>query len=134
MWCADYPVSLGRARVAALFALTELKMPVDHEGPLHHGLFIDTRTADGFEVRLEVMPVGRHDDWTRIGVRVGGFGTHRHICERLQDAIVRQLGTVQDAPLPSPAPMPGRPASAGTPPSSPASNPSLPPQPVPVTK
>jgi hypothetical protein len=101
MWCADYAVNLGAARVAALYALTELKMPVDHEGPLRRGLFIDTRTADPFEVRLEIMPVGRYGDRTRIGVRVGGFGTHRHVCERLQDAIARQVVAVQSTPVPS---------------------------------
>ncbi len=115
MWCGDFAVGPERARIAALTALTELHMPVDREGPEGPGLYIDTRTPDHFEARVVILPL-RHAEGTRIGVRVGGFGTHPAVCERLLEAITRQLDTT------------------AIPPSSPSAQPSLPPQPVPLER
>jgi hypothetical protein len=122
MWCGDYATGPEGARIAALTALTELNLPVDREGPEHHGLFIDTRTPDHFEARIVLTPL-RHTEGTRIGVRVGGFGTHPAVCERLLDAITRQL---EAAPHAAPVPI-----GAVPPLQSPSAGPSRPPQPVP---
>ena len=91
MWCGNYGVGVATARVAALTALTELKMPVYHEGPYLNGIFIDTRTPDNFEARVMIVSLDRYDKSTSIGVRIGGFGTHREVCKRLLDEIARHL-------------------------------------------
>jgi hypothetical protein len=96
MWCGNYAIDFEGARVAALTALTGLKMPVYQEGPLWHGVFIDTRTPENCEARVIIMPLGSHGEGTRIGVRVGGFGTHREVCKRLLDEIARCLDAGRD--------------------------------------
>ncbi len=134
MWCSNYPVSVAQARFAAIAALTELKMPLYQEGPLHHGLFLDTKTSDEFETRILIMPA-RHGGAVRIGVRVGGFGTHRQVCTRLQEAIARHLDDVPIVPglpvttMPVTGPAPDAPVQAQQPPQ-PALT--LPPQPLPL--
>ena len=137
MWCGDYRINFRGARAAALTALTELKMPVYREGPLRRGIYIDTRTPENFEARVIIMPTGRYGEGARICVRVGGFGTHRQVCERLLDEIARHLDAVPVVPMPPPpGAMPGSPPVTTAPPSpqSQSSDPSLPPQPVPLGK
>jgi hypothetical protein len=139
MWCGNYAIDPERARVAALATLTELGMPVYREGVLPHGYFVDTRTPENFEARVLVMPVARHGGDTRVGVRIGGFGTHREVCAHLLAAIarhievVRQLPPVPPAPVPSqPVVQPGPPPVTAVPPGPPAEESALPPQPIPV--
>jgi hypothetical protein len=139
MWCGHFAIGFEGARAAVLAALAELKMPIFREGAERHGVFIDTRTPDNFEARVVILPPGRHAEGTRIGVRVGGFGTHRTVCERLLDAIARHQDAIQHIyampvlPAPPPPVTPGSPAlTAAPPPSSPPSQPSLPPQPIPI--
>jgi hypothetical protein len=136
MWCGDFQASFAQARVATLTALTELKMPVYKEGPLRQSIFIDTKTPDNYEVRIEIKPLGLRPsgETTRIGARVGGFGTHREVCARLLDAIGQRLSAAPAAPafLPhvglSGPPLPGNvPALQPAPPEA-----SLPAQPVPT--
>jgi hypothetical protein len=142
MWCGDYGIGREEARAAALSALAELKMPVYQEGMDRHGIFIDTRTPENFQARIVIMPRGRHSGRTRICIRVGGFGTHRNVCERLLDEIARHLDAARHiyampaAPAPPPPVAPaGSPAPpAALPPQSQSSDPSLPPQPVPVER
>jgi hypothetical protein len=91
MWCGTYAIGVAGARIAALTALTELKMPVYHEGPYLSGLFIDTRTPDNFEARVMIVSLDRYGKSTSVGVRIGGFGTHREVCKRLLDEVARHL-------------------------------------------
>jgi hypothetical protein len=134
MWWGNSGVGVAGARLAAIAALTALKMPLYQEGPLYHGIFLDTKTPDGYEVRVVILPLGWHAPGTRIGVRVGGFGTHRKVCERLLDEIARHL-PVQPlgAPLvpspPPPAPIPRLPPMLSGPPPPQAPGLALPPPP-----
>jgi len=139
MWCGSFEIGFEEARVAARATLAELKMPIYGEGPDRHGIFIDTRTPENHEARVMIMPPGRHGDGTRICVRVGGFGTHREVCQRLLDDIashldaVRHLYTLPAVPVPPPGATPGSPPlTAPPPPQSRSLEPSLPPQPIPV--
>lgn len=153
MWCREYGIPMGQARYATVAALTELKMPIYKEGPLHRGLFVDTKTTDDFETRVILTELGRHGPGTRISVRVGGFGTHHEVCTRLLDAVARHLN---DPPIPvapppgatlMPGPLtampPGAPGPVLTPPPGATplpgtqpqtADPALPPQPVPLGK
>jgi hypothetical protein len=127
MWCGYFGINPGGVRAAARTTLTELRMPIYQEGLLSHGFFIDTRTPENCEARLIIMPLDPNRG-TCICVRVGGFGTHREVCERLLDEIAKRIDTIGRVPaeptasvLP-PVEMPG-PAPAA---------PAPPPQPVPV--
>ena len=113
MWCGSYAIGVAGARVAVLTALTELKMPVYHEGPYLSGLFIDTRTPDNSEARLMIVPLDRYDKSTSIGVRIGGFGTHREVCERLLGEIARHLHAVERYNSVPPAPVISTPTPRG---------------------
>jgi len=133
MCCRNYGLSFEGTRLAALAALTDLNMPVCRDGRYRHGLFIDTRTRENLEVRLMILPLDRQLGGTRICVRVGGFGTHRHICEHLLDEIAghqdigrHYLDAVPGANTPSPVPF-----SATAQPLTPSGG-MLPPQPVPM--
>jgi hypothetical protein len=139
MWCGNYEIGSESARLAALAALAELNMPVCRQGQHHRGIFIDTRTPENLEARVVLLPLGGHVQGTRICVRVGGFGTHREVCERLLDAIAQHQDALWHSnvgavvPTAPPAAMPGSPpTTAAAPPRSQSSEPSLPPQPVPV--
>jgi hypothetical protein len=147
MWCGTFDIGFEEARVAVRGALAELRMPISQEGPERRGAFLDTRTPDDFEARVVILPPNRRAERTRICIRVGGFGTHRQVCERLLDAIARHVDaerhrySVPAAPVPPPVAAPHLPpGSAGPPPDAPAgpppdahgSEPALPPQPVPV--
>jgi hypothetical protein len=141
MWCANYGIGVEGARVAVIAALTHLQMPVYREGPLRHGIFLDTRTPENCEARVFIVSLGRHGAGTRVSVRIGGFGTHRAICARLLDEITQDLQAGRQADItptafvpPPPTVTPATvPIPAGQHPlSSPESN--LPPQPVPVEK
>src|SRR5262245_49899753 len=126
-WCGNFGIGSESARLAALAALAELNMPVCTQGQHHRGIFIDTRTPENLEARVLILPQGQG---SRICVRVGGFGTHREVSERLLDAIARHqdalwhsnVGPVIPAALPV--------AIAGSPPTSaappPGSQPSEP--------
>ena len=141
MWCVNSRMGVEGARVAVVAALTHLQMPIYREGPLRHGIFIDTRTPDNCEARVFIVSRGRHGEGTRVSVRIGGFGTHRAMCAQLLDEITqyleagRPVDALPIAPVPPPpAAMPApAPTSVGTPPNQ-ASEPALPPQPVPVEK
>jgi hypothetical protein len=137
MWCGDFHVDYGAARVAVFATMAELKMPLSQQGPFHHGSFIDTRTPDDFEARIMIVPAGRYSPGTRIGVRVTGFGTHREVCERVLDGITRHLGNqptgLMIVPGAPPSVMPGPPPALSAPPQVQGSAASLPPQPVPVS-
>jgi len=78
-------------------------MLVGQEGLLPYGGFIDTKTGDNFEARITILGLGRPG--TQIGVRIGGFGTHRQVCARILDEIGRNLDAARQAP-PRPAPPP----------------------------
>jgi hypothetical protein len=121
MWCGNFVTGLADARVAALATLTELKMPVYQEGPLRQGIFIDTKTPENFQGRVILMPLDWPDHGTRIGVRIGGFGTHREVCERLLDTMAVHLTAGRQAEAPGAVTL--RPQT---------SQPALPPQPLPV--
>jgi hypothetical protein len=137
MWCGDYAIDPGRARVAVLAALADMHMPVYQEGFFPAGSFLDTRTADNFEARLTIVP-GRCGAGTHIGVRIAGFGTHFKVCARVLDEIGRHLDAARRSP-----PAPGVlavPAAGGMPvppplivvrPGSTAPPPALPPAPPP---
>jgi hypothetical protein len=111
MWCRNYAIGLSGARVAALITLTELKMPVYHEGPYHSGIFIDTRTPENLEARVMIFPLDPYDKSASIGIRIGGFGTHPDACKCLLDEIVRRVDAVQHvegvAPVAPPVAVPG---------------------------
>jgi len=139
MWCGIFEIGFEEARVATRAALAEMKMPIYQEGPDRHGAFIDTKTPDNFEARIVIMLPGRRGEGTRICVRVGGFGTHRKVSERLLDEIARHLDaarhmySVPVVPVPPPGAAPGSPPLTAAPPTqSQPLEPSLPPQPVPV--
>jgi hypothetical protein len=139
MWCGNYGIDPDRASVAALAALTELGLPVRGEGVLHHGYFIDTRMPENLEARVFIMPLGRHGEATRVGVRITGFGTHAEVCARLLDAIARHIDGVRQLPPAPVEPVPPPPAvMLGSPPVTTApqaprpAEPSLPSQPIPV--
>jgi hypothetical protein len=140
MWCVNARLGVVRARVAVVAALTHLRMPIYREGALRRGLFIDTRTPENCEARVFIVALGRHGEGTRISVRVGGFGTHREMCARLLDEITQYLeGRPVDAVpvVPAPSPSVAMPVAAPTPAGTPttgASDPALPLQPVPVEK
>jgi hypothetical protein len=139
MWCGNYHVGVAQARVATLTALTELKMPLFQEGPLPYGVFVDTRTIDEHLVRIEIRSLGvrrrAEGEVVRIGVRVGGFGTHREVCEGLLDEIARRLAPAPPPALPIPPPSPAAPPVTTAPAASaPPAEPGLPSQPVPVGK
>jgi hypothetical protein len=139
MWCGTYHTGFPDARAAALTALTELKMPVFREGPQHRGGFIDSRTPDDFPVRIELRALGVRNraegEHTRIGVRVGGFGTHRDVCERILNQIAQHLAPGAIPPIAAPvAGTQGQPSAMTAPPQPAPLDPSLPAQPVPVGK
>jgi hypothetical protein len=120
MWCTACLTDFDRARLAVIVTITELKMPLYQEGPLHHGGFIDTRTPDGYPVRIEIRGPRRHEgEISRIGIRVGGFGSHREVCERLHREIAHRLD--QGAELSMPVQTGGVPTSM--PPSSATAHP-----------
>jgi hypothetical protein len=116
MWLGNYAIDPGRARVAVLAALANMHMPVYQEGFYPYGSFLDTKTPDNYEARLTILPLGRAGEATQIGVRIGGFGTHRQVCARILDEIARHLDAARRGP-PAPGvlvvPAPGR---AGPPP------------------
>jgi hypothetical protein len=116
-WCGDYDIDPGRARVAVLAALAEMHMPVYQEGFFPCGSFLDTKTTDNFEARVTILPLGRGGPGTQVSIRIGGFGTHRKVCARMLDAIVRHLDAARRSP---PAPgvlvLPAVGAVAGPPP------------------
>jgi hypothetical protein len=140
MWCGTYGIGFEEARAAVLTTFTELKMPIGQQGPHRNGIFIDTRTPENLEARVMIMPLGRHLESTRICVRIGGFGTHRQVCERLLEEIARHQDGVRHlyyVPPPPVSPPPGAtpgsaPRTAAPPGQSQSSEPTLPPQPVPV--
>jgi hypothetical protein len=130
MWCGSFQIGFEEARVAVHAALAEMKMPITGEGLQHHGVFMDTRTSENFEARVILLPPGRHEG-TRICIRIGGFGTHRKVCEHLLDAIARHVEMERHHYAPAAVPPPG--AAQAVPPSQTNSmQPALPPQPVPV--
>jgi hypothetical protein len=91
-WCGDYDLDPGRTRVAVLAALANMHMLVGQEGFYPYGgSFIDTKTPDNYEVRLTILPLGRPGAGTQIQVCVGGFGTHRKVCNRILDEITQHL-------------------------------------------
>jgi hypothetical protein len=98
MWCAQFDLDSGRARLAVLAALGDMHMPVYQEGFLPFGCFIDTRTPDNFEARLTILPPGRYSTGTQVCVRIGGFGTHRQVCARILDEIARHLDAARRLP------------------------------------
>lgn len=98
MWLGNYAIDPGRARVAVLAALANLHMPVYQEGLLPYGSIFDTKTPDNYEARLTILPLGRTGEATRIGVRIGGFGTHRQVCARILDEIARHLDEARRSP------------------------------------
>lgn len=102
MWLGNYAIDPGRARMAVLAALANLHMPVYQEGLLPYGTIFDTKTPDNYEARLTLLPLGRTGEATRIGVRIGGFGTHRQVCARILDEIARHLDEARRSP-PAPA-------------------------------
>jgi hypothetical protein len=131
-WCTEVSIPVAQARYAAIVALTELKMPLYQEGPLRRGLFLDTKTPDNFEARINITPVGRHSPATRIAIRVGGFGTHREVCARLLDSIIHHLNDAPVIPaLPGGVPI-SPPPTAASPDQARPADPALPPQPVPL--
>jgi hypothetical protein len=136
MWCGDFQASFAQARVATLTALTELQMPVYKEDPQRQSIFIDTKTPDNYEVRIEIKPLGLRPsgETTRIGARVGGFRTHREVCARLLDAIGQRLSAAPAAPAFVPhVGLSGPPLPGNVPALQPASpEASLPAQPVPT--
>lgn len=98
MWLGNYAIDPGRARVAVLAALANMHMPVYQEGFFPYGSFLDTKTPDNFEARLTILPLGRAGTATQIGVRIGGFGTHRQVCARILDEIARHLDAARRSP------------------------------------
>jgi hypothetical protein len=127
LWCRNISAGLEDVRGATLVALTELKMPVFREGPFRRGIYIDTRTIDNYDVRIELRRLHPRRQFeppvTQVGVRVSGFGTHQAICDHLLDEIVRRLMSMP------PAPVIQAPGPQSLPPTPPAG---LPSQPVPV--
>ncbi len=116
MWWGNYALDPGRARAAVLAALAALHMPVYQEGFYLYGSFLDTRTTDNYEARLTIQPLAPASAGTRIGVRIGGFGTHRQVCARILDEIARHLEAARRGPpapgvvlVPGPAGMTGPP-------------------------
>jgi hypothetical protein len=98
MWCGDYDIDPGRARVAVLAALADMHMPVYQEGFFSFGSFLDTKTPDNFEARLTILPLGRYGAGTQVRVCIGGFGTHRNVCARIHDEIARHLDAARRSP------------------------------------
>ena len=102
MWCGDYDIDPGRARLAVLAALANMHMLVGQEGFYPYGgSFLDTKTPDNFEARLTILPLGRYGVGTQVRVCIGGFGTHRKVCARILDEIARHLDAARRS---SPAP------------------------------
>ncbi len=138
MWCGRFDIGFEEARVAARMTLAELHMPILGEGPDRHGVFFDTKTPDNFEARIIIIPPGRRAEGTRICVRIGGFGTHRQVSERLLGDIARHLDAVRNrytVPVnPPPGANAGSPSAPAAPSPASSSAPSLPPQPVPVSR
>jgi hypothetical protein len=133
MWCGSYDIGFEEARFAVHATLADLKMPIGQEGPDRRGAFLDTRTPDGYEARVVILPPGRRGSVTRICVRIGGFGTHRAVCERLLDEIARHLDAARHRYTPAAPVAPvAAPPGPTAPPQAQAPEPSLPPQPVPV--
>jgi hypothetical protein len=132
MWFSHYDIDPGRARVAVLAALADLHMPVYQEGQLPRGGFLDTRTPEGFEARVLIAPQGPSGQGSRVGVRVGGFGTHPEVCAHILAEIAAHLDAVRRIPpVPgsfAPPPPVGSPLPTARPPAAPA----LPPEPIPV--
>jgi hypothetical protein len=95
MWCRNYILSFEGARIATLATLSDLRMPECRDGRYRNGIFIDTRTQDNLDVRIVILPEEHPGEGTRVGVRVGGFGTHRNVCEHLLDEIARHLDVGQ---------------------------------------
>jgi len=110
MWCGLYDIDPGRARMAVLAALANMHMLVGQEGFFPYESFVDTKTVDNYEARITIRWLGRQG--TQIGVRVGGWGTHRQVCARLLDEIGRNMDAARRAPL--------RPTSPPAPPDDPA--------------
>jgi hypothetical protein len=105
LWCGDYDIDPGRARVAVLAALADLHMLIGQEGFYPYGgSFLDTKTPDNFQARLTLLPLGRTAAGTQVRVCIGGFGTHRKVCARILDEIARQLDAARRSP-PSPGVM-----------------------------
>jgi len=98
MWCADYAIDPGRARVAVLAALAGMHMGVGQEGFYPYGGgFLDTKTPDNYEARVTILP-GRFGAGTQVRVCIGGFGTHRQVCARILDEIGRHLDAARRSP------------------------------------
>jgi hypothetical protein len=102
MWCGRYDIDSGRARMAVLAALANLHMTVLQEGFYPYGSFVDTKTADNYEARIAVQPLGAFGPGTQVGVRITGFGTHRQVCARILDEVSRQMDAARRAPPPPP--------------------------------
>jgi hypothetical protein len=143
MWCATVNARFLDARAATLAALADLQMPVAREGRYRHGGFIDCWGPENVHIRIHIQPMGsRHHpeaDLCRLCVRVGGFGTHRALCERILDAIGHHLAPESAVPPPPAGPTaptygPG-PSTVPSAPSPPGSGTAaLPAEPVPVKK
>jgi hypothetical protein len=139
MWCGNYDIDPGRARVAVLAALADMHMLVGQEGFYPYGgSFLDTRTPDNFDARLTILPLGRYGMGTQVRVCIGGFGTHRKVCARILDEIARHLDVARRGPpapgivvLPTVGGMVGPPPLIIVRPASPAP-PAPPPPPTPV--
>jgi hypothetical protein len=139
MWCATVNARFLDARAATLAALADLQMPVAREGRYRHGGFIDCLGPEDVHIRIHIQPLGSRyrpeADFCRIGVRVGGFGTHRALCARILGAVSHHLMPEAAVPVPPPgaaAPVPPPGAPATNPPPSPATGSPLPAQPVPI--
>ena len=99
MWCGDFNIDPGRARVAVLAALADMHMLVGQEGFYPYGGgFIDTKTPDNFEARITILPLDRFAAAAQVRVRIGGFGTHRKVCARILDEIARHLDAARRTP------------------------------------
>ena len=99
MWCGDYDIDPGRARVAVLAALADMHMLVGQEGFYPYGGgFLDTMTPDNFEARLTILPLGRYGAGTQDRVCIGGFGTHRKVFARILDEIAQHLDAARRSP------------------------------------
>jgi hypothetical protein len=140
MWCTTVNARFLDARAATVAALADLQMPLAREGRNQHGGFVDCLGPDEIHVRIHIEPLGSghrvEADFCRICVRVGGFGTHRPLCERILDAINHHLVPAAAVSAPPAAGTAASRPGAGAPPqpSPPATGSALPAQPVPVAK
>src|SRR5262245_59008321 len=87
----DYHVRFEDSRAATRQALAELAMPIVEEKADQASEFIESRTTDGYAVRITLdmlaPRVPADGPLTRIGVRVGTFGDYA-VSERVH----RQIG------------------------------------------